>query len=370
MRLSRDPLPGALATPRPTRPMPRCDETSGCSATVLGRVLVEQEGQEPLDEEERIRLLARSARATGSAREPAEVQRTSPVSISSGSALVLRAFSRTSSSRTSPSSTTDCGAVASTSTSSGLRASRSRGRRATRPGGRRPTPSSRTPHADVSLELVLTAHPTEATRRTRPDRAPADERLLDRLDDAIAPPGEPSVEEPSPRRSRCSGRPTRSAPQRPRVVDEIRHGLWFFEQSLFDAAPSSARDYRRASPRARCRSGSAPGSAATWTATRRPERDDRGGARARPRAALDRYRRTRSASSRQAIGSRARSSTSRRSCSRRSRATSAELPATRRDRRLNADEPYRRKLWFVWQRLENGLSRADRARHASRPTST
>ena len=25
--------------------------------------------------------------------------------------------------------------------------------------------------------------------------------------------------------------------QRPRVVDEIRHGLWFFEQSLFGAAP-------------------------------------------------------------------------------------------------------------------------------------
>src|SRR4029077_13411729 len=36
--------------------------------------------------------------------------------------------------------------------------------------------------------------------------------------------------------------------RRPRVVDEIRHGLWFFEQSLWDAVPELARSMRRELP--------------------------------------------------------------------------------------------------------------------------
>src|SRR4029077_2461754 len=36
--------------------------------------------------------------------------------------------------------------------------------------------------------------------------------------------------------------------RRPRVVDEIRHGLWFFEQSLWDAVPELARSLRREVP--------------------------------------------------------------------------------------------------------------------------
>ena len=36
--------------------------------------------------------------------------------------------------------------------------------------------------------------------------------------------------------------------RRPRVVDEIRHGLWFFEQSLWEAAPALLRAYRRRLP--------------------------------------------------------------------------------------------------------------------------
>ena len=36
--------------------------------------------------------------------------------------------------------------------------------------------------------------------------------------------------------------------RRPRVVDEIRHGLWFFEQSLWDAVPELARSLRRDLP--------------------------------------------------------------------------------------------------------------------------
>jgi len=36
--------------------------------------------------------------------------------------------------------------------------------------------------------------------------------------------------------------------RRPRVVDEIRHGLWFFETSLWDAVPELARRLRRDLP--------------------------------------------------------------------------------------------------------------------------
>ena len=36
--------------------------------------------------------------------------------------------------------------------------------------------------------------------------------------------------------------------RRPRVVDEIRHGLWFFEQSLWDAVPELARSLHRLLP--------------------------------------------------------------------------------------------------------------------------
>ena len=36
--------------------------------------------------------------------------------------------------------------------------------------------------------------------------------------------------------------------RRPRIVDEIRHGLWFFEQSLWDAVPELARSLRRELP--------------------------------------------------------------------------------------------------------------------------
>src|SRR5262249_61274805 len=35
---------------------------------------------------------------------------------------------------------------------------------------------------------------------------------------------------------------------RPRVVDEIRHGLWFFEQSLLEEATALTRDLRRRVP--------------------------------------------------------------------------------------------------------------------------
>ena len=84
----------------------------------------------------------------------------------------------------------------------------------------------------------------------------------------------------------------RGALARPRVVDEIRHGLWFFETSLLDAAPSSVADLRSALPAAQAAAArSAAGSAATRTATRAagPRTIEEAVARARA-LALTRYR--------------------------------------------------------------------------------
>jgi phosphoenolpyruvate carboxylase len=101
----------------------------------------------------------------------------------------------------------------------------------------------------VSLELVLTAHPTEATRRTILTAHLRLSRLLRELDDpdlsAVARDriGDAIAEEVT---ALWETDEVRSL--RPRVVDEIRHGLWFFEQSLLDEATDLTRTLRRRLP--------------------------------------------------------------------------------------------------------------------------
>jgi phosphoenolpyruvate carboxylase len=90
----------------------------------------------------------------------------------------------------------------------------------------------------LAIELVLTAHPTEATRRSVLDHQAAVAGLLDRLDD--------------PRAGRSARRELRAELReiltvwwqteevrrvRPRIEDEVRRNLFFFESTLFDAVP-------------------------------------------------------------------------------------------------------------------------------------
>ena len=72
--------------------------------------------------------------------------------------------------------------------------------------------------------------------------------------------------------------------RRPRVVDEIRHGLWFFEQSLFDAAE---RLLARATAAAARRAGAVP---LRELDRRRPGRQPGRRRRRRSREALERAR--------------------------------------------------------------------------------
>ncbi len=101
----------------------------------------------------------------------------------------------------------------------------------------------------ISLELVLTAHPTEATRRTVLTAQLQISELLHRLDDPqLSDPGKRDVEDALAEQITTLWQTDETRTKRPRVVDEIRHGLWFFEQSLFDVAPALVGDYRRRIP--------------------------------------------------------------------------------------------------------------------------
>jgi phosphoenolpyruvate carboxylase len=101
----------------------------------------------------------------------------------------------------------------------------------------------------VRVEPVLTAHPTEATRRTVLSAHQRLARRLRMLDDPWLTP---------PRRQRLIDGLTAEITvlwqtdvvrsTRPRVVDEIRTGLWFVETSLWDAAPVVVRTLRRVVP--------------------------------------------------------------------------------------------------------------------------
>jgi phosphoenolpyruvate carboxylase len=92
---------------------------------------------------------------------------------------------------------------------------------------------------------VLTAHPTEATRRTILAAHLAHQPAADELDDPlVAPARSDAVAEELAGEVTLLWQTDELRSIRPRVVDEIRHGLWFFEQSLLDEAPRLLADYR------------------------------------------------------------------------------------------------------------------------------
>jgi phosphoenolpyruvate carboxylase len=326
----------------------------------LGRVLVEQEGERLLAEEERIRGLSREARSTGDPASRAELAEGVRVLGLDDQTAVLRAF-----------------ALYFQLVNIAEQHHRVRRRRDYEREERIPRESlaeafDRLERAGVgdealagagerlSLELVLTAHPTEATRRTILEAQRRISRVLDDLDDLD------DLEPAAARRSRVEDALAEEVTalwqtdevrtQRPRVVDEIRHALWFFEVSLLDAAPAVVAELRGRVPGAR-----SPLRFGTWVGGDMDGNPNTGAATiaealARARTlALTRYR----ADVRQLAAALGVTTTV--------ASVSDELLASIADdeRALadyaaaigdqNADEPYRRKLSFVWQRLGNTL---------------
>jgi len=205
------------------------------------------------------------------------------------------------------------------------------------------------PPADISLELVLTAHPTEAARRTVLAAHVRIAALLERLDD-----GE-DVTDALAAEVTMLWQADEVRTRRPRVVDEIRNGHWFFEQSLVDVAERLLAEYRRYLPDA-----PAPLRFGTWIG---------GDADGNPQTTVDTLREAR-ARARQLLLQRYRTDVrtlaAETGVSSRLTPVSDELNESiaRDERELseyaaeigdqNLDEPYRRKLSFVWRRLQDG----------------
>ena len=213
---------------------------------VLGEVIVEQEGEDLLALEERIRALARTARETG---DRSELEWAISDLDLGRQAAVLRAFS-----------------LFFQLANIAEQHHRLRRRRQYEHEGRVPRESLaaaveqlreagvgdedlRQAAARIDVRPVLTAHPTEVTRRTI---LQAHQRLataLRRLDD-------PELPESTRRRVReqiaeevtVLWQTDEVRSRRPRVVDEIRNGLWFVEASLWQALPRLLRELREVIP--------------------------------------------------------------------------------------------------------------------------
>ncbi len=205
---------------------------------LLGRVLVEQEGVWLLEEVERIRALARAGREGRGEAEVELRERVRALPLERG-ALVLRAFGL-------------YFQLANIAEQHHRR--RRRGEYARE--GRTPRESladaierlraagvdPAEAAARVSVELVLTAHPTEAARRTTLAAHRRIAALLAEGDDGA------DLEERLGEEVMLLWLTDEVRSRRPRVVDEIRQGLWFVEQSLWDAAPDLVGELRRRIP--------------------------------------------------------------------------------------------------------------------------
>jgi phosphoenolpyruvate carboxylase len=325
----------------------------------LGRVLVEQDGEELLADVERVRTLARKARESGSPADHAALADYVRSLDGERSTSVLRAFGL-------------YFQLANVAEAWHRVRSRRRYEREERipreslaeafgrlaDSGVGPGELARGAGA-VSLELVITAHPTEAARRTVLQAQLSLSRILEALDDpALAPAARRRLEDEVAAEITALWQADEVRSRRPRVVDEIRHALWFFETTLLDAAPEVLAEYRERLPAAAVpfRFGSWVGGDQDGNPEAGPHTVPEWLARAR-RLALTRYR-VEVRQLARAIG-----------VSTRMVAVSDELlRSIESDERelaefaleigdQNFDEPYRRKLSFVGKRLENLLER-------------
>jgi phosphoenolpyruvate carboxylase len=317
---------------------------------VLGRVLVEQEGPRLLEVVEEIRKAARQARREGAAaRVEVELR-------DDEQGLVLRAFGLY-------------------FQLANLAEQHHRLRRRREDARRGEVSRESLAEAFESLEgadleratgteirLVLTAHPTEATRRTVLLAHIRIAESLDLLDDPRVTPAELTENE-----RRLAEEVTllwqtdEVRHDRLRITDEIRHGLWYFEHSLMDAATDLLGEWRARVPDSPppLRFGSWIGGDLDGNPNAGPASIAEALARARG-LALDRYR--------SEVRALAVAVSSARSLV---QVSEALVDSLERDERelpgyaaeigsRNELEPYRRKLSFMWWRLGNdGYASAD-----------
>ena len=214
---------------------------------------------------------------------------------------------------------------------------------------------------DVHLELVLTAHPTEAARRTFLQSQLRLAGLLNELDAPYLS---------GTRRSDIAAAIAEEATIlwlsddvrsiRPTVDDEIRQGLWFFEKSLIQAAAELAGEWHRNLPDA-----PPPIAFRSWIGGDQDGNpnagpDDVTRALVRSRTLVVAHYRHEVRELSRALGLSAALAGVSPALQASIEADEAELPWVRAEVGIrNANEPYRQKLTAIWRRLDNELAGRD-----------
>ena len=103
--------------------------------------------------------------------------------------------------------------------------------------------------SETSIQLVLTAHPTETTRRSvLLAHIRIQEQLVVLDDPRVSPAERAQAEERIAEEVTLLWQTDEVRHDRLRISDEIRHALWFFEHSLLDAATELLRVWRERLP--------------------------------------------------------------------------------------------------------------------------
>ena len=336
-------------------------------AGTLGTVLVEQRSQALLDDVENLRVLARQARRDGSERSRAALLEATRALDSRRRGECIRAFSlyfnlantaeqhhrirrRREDAKLGPGEESIAAAVES------LRAA---------------GVSDDAIHAgatQVGLELVLTAHPTEASRRTALQSQLRVAELLDELDRARdeAPRTAQRIEQAIAAEITLLWQSDEIRDLKPRVSDEVRQGLWFFEQSLVGAGTELLSRWWEELPGTPI-----PLRFGTWIGG-----DQDGNPNALPEHVTDALDRARALALRgyreelraltRSLGVSSRIAGVSDELLESIRLDEAEIPwAAAQTAGINAAEPYRRKLTAMHRRIDSELAGRDEPTYAS-----
>ncbi|MBO0726420.1 MAG: phosphoenolpyruvate carboxylase, partial [Blastocatellia bacterium] len=220
----------------------------------------------------------------------------------------------------------------------------------------------------LEIMPVMTAHPTEAARRTLLEKHRRITDLLADFDDEnLAPRRRDELQARLAAEVESVWQTDEVRHTQPTVLDEVNHGLYYFDTTLFDAAPALLDELERqleeSFPGVKLRDGATPLRFGSWIG------GDRDGnpfvtpeitwetLRLQQRMVLRKYRdavaglgRRLSESSRFAPPT-VELSESLKTDAKRLPAVAAEVSAR------NAEEPYRQKLSYIYARIENTLRR-------------
>jgi phosphoenolpyruvate carboxylase len=220
----------------------------------------------------------------------------------------------------------------------------------------------------LAIQPVMTAHPTEAARRTLLEKQQRVADLLQAFDVPDLAPGQRDALQARLAAEIESIWQTDEVRQtRPTVIDEVNNGLYYFDATLFEAAPTLLDELEQrlqeSFPGAKLGDGAPPLRFGSWIGGDRdgnpyvtPEvtwetlrLQQRLALRKYLTAVADRGRRLSQSARYAAASNELRASL---------RADAEALPETAAEAaRRNPEEPYRQKLSFIYARLENTLRR-------------